>query len=673
MKRFFILLSAALLAALCLSGLAARAEESRGQTEMPIGLTVLTPPDRVEYTAFDSFCAEGLTARVDYLSGRSELLSSDELTVEYLTDHDRLRYGDSGVYLSYLDFRLLLPLEVNKREYDVSHIAFSSVTRTYSGGWQAPELSGELPVGLDGIALTAKITGGGSDVGVYSVSLSFSTESRDYRAPEPRVARLEILPFPLKVEWQNTEFTYDGTPKLPVATAKNERGESIALSVQGEGLFASDSYIAHAIPPSDNYALESAVSSYRIKKADYDVSGVKWSGGSFVYDGKTKAMTLTGLPAGVRLVGYRGNEASGAGKYTAEAILEYDVRNYNPPNIPPLLWEIRKATYDMSGVYWEGERTVYNGEEQKITLVGLPDGVTVRELVGGIGTVAGRYPVRAVLDYDEANYNPPKLPEAVLIIAKKTVKIPASLALVYDGENRKIDISASEYYQKTEFFTDMLGRHTLTLELYDPINYAFEGGASTARVEVNVTLSRPLITMAAVIAALIFILLLLLAALITRRQRLRRVLAAIRCKVTLGEEILLPPPERETGAIALLSVGAERADELISNSLAKDLLEREDEPIYTSGARKSIVNVDTLSESFEAGERVDVNVLKERSLVPYDTAYLKVLARGVIDKPLNVYANDFSLAAVKMIALTGGRAVKVVTLRKKDKKKDLNT
>ena len=83
-----------------------------------------------------------------------------------------------------------------------------------------------------------------------------------------------------------------------------------------------------------------------------------------------------------------------------------------------------------------------------------------------------------------------------------------------------------------------------------------------------------------------------------------------------------------------------------------------------SGRRRGIVNVDTLSRSFSAGDRVDINALKSRSLIPYDTAYIKVLARGMIDKPLYVYANDFSLSAVKMIALTGGRAVKVNTVIK---------
>jgi ribosomal protein L18E len=119
--------------------------------------------------------------------------------------------------------------------------------------------------------------------------------------------------------------------------------------------------------------------------------------------------------------------------------------------------------------------------------------------------------------------------------------------------------------------------------------------------------------------------------------------------------------------IAHVSIDAGYADSAISDSLARNLL-RKDECVYTSGYKRGIVNVDTLSRSFDEGERVDVNILKEKSLIPYDTAYIKVLARGIIDKPLTVYANDFSLSAVKMIALAGGKAIKVKTVIGKERK-----
>ena len=115
----------------------------------------------------------------------------------------------------------------------------------------------------------------------------------------------------------------------------------------------------------------------------------------------------------------------------------------------------------------------------------------------------------------------------------------------------------------------------------------------------------------------------------------------------------------------------EYANAAITNALAKKLIKDEREVIYTSGKVKSIINVDTLSRSFVADDRVDVNILKKKSLVPYDTNYIKVLARGAIDKPLHVYANEFSLAAVKMILLSGGEAIRVISEKsEKNKTKD---
>ena len=78
----------------------------------------------------------------------------------------------------------------------------------------------------------------------------------------------------------------------------------------------------------------------------------------------------------------------------------------------------------------------------------------------------------------------------------------------------------------------------------------------------------------------------------------------------------------------------------------------------TSG-KKGIINIDTLSANFAAGDLVTLDKLKEKGLAPRNIGQLKVLARGVLDKPLTVEAQDFSLDAVKMIVLTGGHAKRI--------------
>ena len=71
--------------------------------------------------------------------------------------------------------------------------------------------------------------------------------------------------------------------------------------------------------------------------------------------------------------------------------------------------------------------------------------------------------------------------------------------------------------------------------------------------------------------------------------------------------------------------------------------------------KKCIVNIDTLSAHFSAGDTVDIAAMKEKGLISRKEKAVKVLARGVIGKPLTVIADDFSADAVKMIVLTGGK------------------
>jgi large subunit ribosomal protein L15 len=77
-----------------------------------------------------------------------------------------------------------------------------------------------------------------------------------------------------------------------------------------------------------------------------------------------------------------------------------------------------------------------------------------------------------------------------------------------------------------------------------------------------------------------------------------------------------------------------------------------------NGNKKDIINIDTLSENFDDGDVVTLKALKQKGLVSKNVGHIKVLARGTLDKCLTVEANAFSLDAVKMIVLVGGKAIK---------------
>ncbi len=109
------------------------------------------------------------------------------------------------------------------------------------------------------------------------------------------------------------------------------------------------------------------------------------------------------------------------------------------------------------------------------------------------------------------------------------------------------------------------------------------------------------------------------------------------------------------------SVSAEEVDDLVVDEVVDSLVEEDVEYVTEADTKKAIVNIDTLSASFEAGEVVDLASLKAKGLIHKKSKSVKVLARGAIDKPLTVRANEFSETALKMIILTGGSAVKVTS------------
>ena len=138
-----------------------------------------------------------------------------------------------------------------------------------------------------------------------------------------------------------------------------------------------------------------------------------------------------------------------------------------------------------------------------------------------------------------------------------------------------------------------------------------------------------------------------------------------------------PASEREQEAVSEIEPEAEPEPEAVeepeplpdpavehrvSVAVAEQLMTDEEALVLAAEAgsdrqRQTIVNIDTLGEYFADGERVTIDEMRER--IPFfdqKATSVKVLARGVLNKTLEVEADDFSLAAVKMILLLGGKA-----------------
>jgi len=446
--------------------------------------------------------------------------------------------------------------------------------------------------------------------------------------------------------------------------------------------------------------------------ADYDMSGVSWEDRVTVYDGTPKLPSIVGLPDGITLLGYDSEGETSAGVYRISALISYDTDNYNPPTLPSVDFVIERATVTPEAL----SGSVYDGEIKR-PLSHSP--LYTLEYEGEIRN-AGVYTLCVVLT-DPKNYRTDKDKLEFTVLPRELSITVGNTSVYIDGV-----VDAAEYYitEGSVLSLDNLMLKQVIIDgrvflSSDNPNYKLNiiSGEAITRTYPSPKTVRIIL----LIAFSLLLLLLLLFIAYGCRDNLRDRIAAALCKHhnrkilviqsdfnTLSAEKEEPrsvqsdigtvigdtadfreaksegtdSPTLDTdsftahhigGALEALSVDTQRADELISDSLAKDLVKRTREFVITDGTARGIINVDTLSESFSEGARVDVNILKEHGLVADNVGYLKVLARGSVDKSLSVYANDFSLSAVKMIALTGGEAIKVQTLKrsKNDRAKEL--
>ena len=1090
-----IILTLAILAVMiCSVSFAVSAESDYFATPSVSSLSLHSYPNKTVYGAFEQLDTTGLSLRALFNDGTERIITGQEIRVSYSRDNC-FRVGDDSVMLSYGGKSVYLPVTVNRIAYDLTALSLNGFTTTYNGAFQSYNRPLSQIVGLDGIPLTVNTSGGGINAGVYDVSIDFHTESRDYFTPESRVVTMTIEPARADIVWEELSFVYDGKSKLPKAHYVDVNGALVYPTVSGAATNAGVGYQARAAANDLNYEFTNTTATFEIKKADYDFSSVVWSKDSFIYDGSKKSISLSGLPAGVSIIGYTGDRGSDAGIYTATAMLRWDEINYNTPETLTHTWEIKKADYNMSGVSFVGKSYVfdgqmhypelvgsmptgadgirleysfsdgachvldgtvsvvisfytssknyniptdcyasvsitplgidvswgelslsYNGEVQtptahsdkclitvsggevnagkylatattentdyyikndkaefsitkaenrwtvipadsicyegreikligesmfgeiiikyysdpeckneispptscgkyyatlsvddtanfdglssqiisfdiveivavsflgaitktdikafeklteldfvcsvlnndgsvtvidsslvdviyengdsfrksdsKIKLVygkftlslpievgyadydlsavrwrdvtqtydgeikhptlsGLPEGVTVLEYLGDNTVNAGTYKVYVKLRYDSENYNEPTVLPCDFTIEKCPVKTPL-ITGVYNGE-WQMPLSDSDLYNINTVEKYLgAGSYVISVSLTDPDNYVFaEGGGDVANAifkilpatlyvrvsDVSLRLFEELsdveyivtsgtvyegdtLTVSAyadkgevmlrsenpnyifevtpgrinrlpyptpeggMVMACCFVLFILIVFLALsaykNRHRLASAAAMMKCRwhnrsfkadapkahapFNLKYDLNSFDPidsaeaaepeaevqERERDEIEEdnisteeespdvdFEVDAEKADTLISDSLAKSLIKREGEMVFTSGSEKGIVNIDVLNKNFASGERVDINSLKEKGILGEDVAYYKVLAGGKINKPLSVYANDFSLTAVKMIALTGGEAIKIVTFKDKTKnEKDKNT
>ena len=181
----------------------------------------------------------------------------------------------------------------------------------------------------------------------------------------------------------------------------------------------------------DGYKKSVWVSLMSLFKKNLDFSKVKWDyTAPFTYDGKAKAVSLSGLPEQVKAT-YCNDSATVPGTYVARVTLQYDTAQYNAPVFTDSLkWTINKDTLDLSKVVWT--KTVefeFDSTEHSVKLENVPEQVAV-DYADASQTKPGEYHAMAVLRYDTTLYVGKGYKDSVLVwkIVAGPTKVVAAIA-----------------------------------------------------------------------------------------------------------------------------------------------------------------------------------------------------------------------------------------------------
>ena len=412
-------------------------------------------------------------------------------------------------------------LKADYSQSDIEAIIWSNTVVEYTGQPQSP-IAVNLPAGLDGITLGYEVEER-TDAGTYTLKVTFSTSSPNYKVPSDGTVEFEITAKVVEVDWCEDNFTYNGDNQsgYVAATYTDINGDEQPLEISvsgGEFIYVNeDGYTFTAAMPEGvtNYVLpEDASAVFHILPAEVTVT---IGNQSATYTGSDLSGELDDsmydVTAGdvynyddLEITLYiTSGEAVAAGPYTIGGTSAN--ANYSVTFIP--------GVFMVEGLGIEVEITpgggTFGGEITEATaevVGGTPDGVTLvitytgrandgTEYVNSESapTQAGTYTVRVTVG-GNTNYYISGIDVATMIIARAYVQLPDIDSKPYNGSAQTADIADNALYtfEQGDDWIDA-GSYEVVFTLEDSSNYRWEsasGDIATAifeitRAEISVT------------------------------------------------------------------------------------------------------------------------------------------------------------------------------------------
>ena len=272
-------------------------------------------------------------------------------------------------------------------------VEFKETTKVYDSTPLYPEIVGTIPENVE-----VSYEGLSSDAGTHFVKINF-TVSDNYHEIQSRTVEVIILQREISVNWTNLEAVYTGNLSYPSYELTNIiSGDECILTISGAGINVGEYDITVVGLSNNNYVLDSYDDvTYRIIRAEYDMSGITFNDVELVYNGTMQKPALLGsLPSGVMVSYSDGATNVSDGIVTVTASFTSTDDNYNNPK--PMKATIKIVEKEISAV-WSNITVPYDGlkHSPQAVLQGLISNDTCTPTISGYGINADEYECEIVL------------------------------------------------------------------------------------------------------------------------------------------------------------------------------------------------------------------------------------------------------------------------------------
>ena len=291
--------------------------------------------------------------------------------------------------------RVTTTVTVERAKYDMSDVKLESKEVVYNGKAHYVAITGTLPKGvsaptyyIDGNKVSSVV-----DAGEYTVTAVFTNNDPNYEAIPSMQATLKIAQAEHKLDGVGLVFENENGYLLPSAQ-KVYDGVGVTFGINMESSLAKNFTVFYTV---------------------FDESG--------------DAISYSNAKTNIK----------NAGKYTVKVEFSlFDNKNYKAIEPMEFTFEVLKAQYDTSGLYFESESLVYDGNDHSISVtfpksfdntkvsveyVYILNGEAVTKDGKNASVVcdAGEYTVRADFTVKDPNYDNIESMEAMLVIERKKI------------------------------------------------------------------------------------------------------------------------------------------------------------------------------------------------------------------------------------------------------------